>query len=346
MKKIVALLLALMMLLSLAACAKEEAPADEPADDAVDAPADEPADSDDAADSENTWKVAMINLTDGSEDCYLCVKTFADTVQTDEFAKRVGHEVEAIMLDSQMDLEKQQNLVEQLIMQDVDQIFLIGVDTDGNTTAVEACNEAGIPIFMVATTASGGDYTFVGWDEYDFGVFQGEWAAENLPENCKICYADGTSGRETFEKREAGFKDVIAEKRPDCEIISTQAAEGTTAEETMQITEDWITQYGDDIGCIVTPSPNMGQGAVEALKASDMLDDVIVLSCVSAGSWDAELVRDGSFDYGIVIGFDVLGELCADIAARCYLGEDIAESESIQFFDATPETIGNYYPAA
>ena len=44
-------------------------------------------------------------------------------------------------------------------------MFLVGVDKAGSTTAVEACNKAGVPVFMVASESEGGEYKFVGFNK-------------------------------------------------------------------------------------------------------------------------------------------------------------------------------------
>lgn len=347
MKKFIALLLALLMVFSLAACASGGDSKDNTDTKDNSSDADTSKDNSASADSDKAYKIGWVNLSDNDENCYLATTTFADIVTGADFASAIGYDgtVDVITCDSQMDLETQTNLVENLITEGCDLIYLIGCDTEGNTVCVNACNDAGIPIFMVATTASGGDYTFVGWDEYNYGVYQANWAAENFPENAKVCYMDGTSGREAFDKREAGFKDVIAEKRPDIEIMSTQAAENTSAEEAMQITEDWITQYGDDIDAIVTQSNLTVLGVVEALKAAGMENDVIIVGGIHCGTWDVDLIREGIENYGVYVGFDTLGKLCADIAERWYKGETINSEEMIEFYDVTPDNINEYFPA-
>ena len=62
--------------------------------------------------------------------------------------------------------------METLLTKGLDMMFIIGVDTEGNTTSVEACNKEGIPVFMVGTEASGGDWKFVGFDETELGKFR------------------------------------------------------------------------------------------------------------------------------------------------------------------------------
>ncbi|MGI6175549.1 MAG: sugar ABC transporter substrate-binding protein [Christensenellales bacterium] len=348
MKKFVCVMLTLLLCVSLlAACGGDNADSgvtDSAAPEKSDAP--ETDDTTKPAENDRTYKVGYVNLSDNDENCYLATMTCKEICESDAFKEAVGapQNIEVVALDSQLDVQKQQTAVENLITQQVDMIFLIGADTEANTTAVKACNEVGIPIFMVATTASGGDYSFLGWDEYEYGAMQARWAVDNLPEGTNICYMDGTSGREAFDKREAGFKDIMEAERPDCVFLSTQASENTTAEESMQITEDWITQFGADLECVVTQSNNTVIGAIEALKAANMIDDVIVLGGIHVGTWDVEMLRKGEQDYAVSVSFGTLGELCADVAQRCYNGEPIEKEEMMELYHITIDNVDEYFP--
>lgn len=101
------------------------------------------------------YRVGFVNIDNADNCCYPAMQKFVEYVESDEFAKSVGADkVEAITADSAKDIEKQTTNVETLLSKGVDMMFIIGVDTQGNTTAVNACNEEGIPVFMVGTEAS------------------------------------------------------------------------------------------------------------------------------------------------------------------------------------------------
>ena len=173
--------------------------------------------SDDAAaaeeggEKEYVYRVGFVNIDNADNCCYPAMQKFVDYVQSDEFAESVGADkVEALTADSAKDIEKQTTNVETLLSKGVDMMFIIGVDTEGNTTAVQACNNEGVPVFMVGTEASGGEWKFIGFDETELGMRQGEWCAKNLPENANICYLQGTPGREAAVLREEGFMEGIS----------------------------------------------------------------------------------------------------------------------------------------
>ena len=285
---------------------------------------------------EYVYCVGFVNIDNGDTACYPAMQKFIEYVESDEFAKSVGADkVEALTADSAKDIEKQTTNVETLLSKGVDMMFIIGVDTEGNTTSVKACNEEGIPVFMVGTEASGGEWKFVGFDEVELGKRQGEWCAENLPENSNICYLQGTPGREASVQREEGFMQGI-ESRDDLTVLSSQTGDFDAAT-AMQVTEDWIQTHGEKINCIVSANSTMIAGAIEALKAAKMNEDVTSVGVVHLGAEDGYPIQDGDEDYAIFVSWPSIGTLCGEIAERVYKGEEIDERTNIELEDMTAE---------
>lgn len=285
---------------------------------------------------EYVYRVGFVNIDNGDTACYPAMQKFVEYVESDEFAKAVGADkVEALTADSAKDIEKQTTNVETLLSKGVDMMFIIGVDTEGNTTSVKACNDEGIPVFMVGTEASGGEWKFVGFDEIELGKRQGEWCAENLPENANICYLQGTPGREASIQREEGFMQGIA-SRDDLTVLSSQSGDFDAAT-AMQVTEDWIQTHGEKIDCIVSANSTMIAGAIEALKAARMNDQVTSVGVVHLGAEDGYPIPDGDEDYAIFVSWPSIGTLCGEIAERVYKGEEIDERTNIELEDMTAE---------
>ncbi|MFC1551842.1 substrate-binding domain-containing protein, partial [Candidatus Latescibacterota bacterium] len=75
------------------------------------------------------------------------------------------HNVRLVVTESQANLAKQINAVEDLMQRGVDILVLNPIDAKGIIPAVEAANEAGIPVLIVDTDALGGDkLSFIGSD--------------------------------------------------------------------------------------------------------------------------------------------------------------------------------------
>jgi ABC-type sugar transport system substrate-binding protein len=287
------------------------------------------------------YRVGFVNIADRDPVCYPSMLKFADRMQSPELLAKVGvDKIEVLTADSDLNIERQTSNVETMLTNGVDIIFIIGVDTEGNTVAVEQCNAAGVPVFMVGTEASGGEWKFIGFNETELGRKQGEWCAANLPQNTNICYLQGVPGREAALLREQGFREGIAD-RNDLRIISAQTGLFEVAR-AMQVTEDWIQAYGNSIGSIVAADSQMITGSIEALKAAQMINNVITCGVVQLGTWDADPIREGTEDYAVFVYWPSIGTLCADIAAEYYLGNEIAESAYIELFDVTPANYTQY----
>lgn len=283
------------------------------------------------------YRVGFANIDDSDNCCYPAALKFKEYVESEEFAKSIGvDKVETLLTDSAGDIEKQTTNVETMLTKGVDMMFIIGVDTEGNTTAVEQCNAEGVPVFMVGTEASGGIWKFVGFDETQLGQGQGKWCADNLPENTKICYLEGTPGREAAVLRKEGFLDGIAQ-RDDLEVLSSQTGDFDT-ETAMQVTEDWIQAYGDDIGCIVAADGKMITGACEAVKAAALGDQVTTCGVVSVED-DAYLIEQGDEDYAIFVYWPSIGTLCGEIAEKVYKGEQVDARTNIELQNMTKDNV-------
>ena len=287
------------------------------------------------------YKVGYSNLADSDENCYISSSTFKEVVESDDFAEAVGHKVSVEWTDSDGDITKQTTNVETLLAKGVDIMFLVGVDKAGSTTAVEACNKAGVPVFMVASESEGGEYKFVGFNEEACGVVQGEYVAEHAEEGDKICYLTGTPGTENTVLREEGFLEGL-KSRDDLEVISTQSGD-FSAEDAMQVTEDWVQAYGDEIDWIVTQDNKMGQGVVEVLKAANMLDKVRISSWIVPGTWDAEYLKNDDVEHAVYVSFKTLGETGAKVCEKFYKGEDIEDRTYMDLYSVTKDNYSEFF---
>lgn len=290
---------------------------------------------------DHAYKVGVINVDDADENCFLAFDTFRKVITSPEFTEKIGQEVTVEWTSSDLDVAKQMSNAEILISKGVDCIFMVGCDNDSSTSVVEAANKAGVDMFMVASEATAGEYKFIGFNEYDCGYHQGKYIADAAEETTKVCILEGVEGRSATIERGEGINDALA-TNDKIEILSQQTGE-FTAEKAMQVTEDWIQAYGDDIDWIICEDNKMGQGAVEVLKAANMMDSIRISSWIVGGTWDADLMRDGYVDYAIDVSFEVLGDTMAEVLENYYKGGTVEERTFMELFDITPENFDEYF---
>ena len=344
-KRVLAMLMATMMAVGMLAGCGGQSDSGEGSATSDNETAEESGSGEEAQDSKGNgdflYKVGYSNLADSDENCNLSGSTFKEVVESEAFAEAVGHKVSVEWTDSDNDITMQTSNVETLIAKGIDVLFLVGVDAAGNTTAVEACNKAGIPVFMVASTSEGGDWKMVGFNEFDCGKVQGEYVAENAKEGDKICYMTGTAGTENTVLREEGFLEGLS-SRDDVEIISTQSGE-YSAETAMQVTEDWVQAYGDEIDWIVTQDNQMAQGVIEVLKASNMIDKVRISSWIVPGTWDAEYIKNGESEHAVYVSFVTLGQTAAEVCEKFYKGEEIPDETYMELQSVTIDNYSDFF---
>lgn len=228
-----------------------------------------------------------------------------------EYGEEHKDEVELQILNAQGDVNVQLTNVDQLINSKVKAIVLWPRDVDALTPAVEAANAAGIPVVCVNTRTNGGEYIYVGSDDYQAGIIQGEWLAENLPENAKFCYPMGPIGHSGQIGRKKGLNEVLAEKRPDVEMLAEQTAEWDRAK-AMNITDDWLKSF-PEVSAIVSQNDNMALGAIEAVRTADKLDSIIVVG-TDATEEACNSIKAGDLSMSVFQNARNQGYCSADVA--------------------------------
>jgi len=183
-------------------------------------------------------------------------------------------EIELIVLDAKGDVNTQISNVEQLINSKVDAILLWPYERDPLTVAVENANAKNIPVVCVNTTAGGGDFIYVGSDDVEAGRIQGEWLAENLPQDATYVYIMGPIGHSGQIGRKEGLEEVLSQKRPDIKKVAEQAGDWDRAKG-LSITEDYLKSF-PNLTAVVSQNDNMALGAVEALRTANLLGKIMV----------------------------------------------------------------------
>ena len=124
-----------------------------------------------------------------------------------------AHGDELISLDPQNSNEKQISLVEDIIMQGVVAMFINPVDREGILPALDALKEADIPIFGFDTEVADMSYlvSYAGSDNYNAGYVCGLDLLEKCPEGGDIIVLDSPTMQSVVD-RTNGFLDAIKDK--------------------------------------------------------------------------------------------------------------------------------------
>lgn len=143
-----------------------------------------------------------------------------------EEAEKAG--VEVVISDAQLNAAQQISSVENLIAQKVDVILLNAVDSKAVVPAVEAANKAGIPVICLDVMAEGGDIaSFIASNNKAAGEMGGEFIAKKLGGKGKVVILDGPP-ISSFQERAAGFETTL-KKHAGIQIVQRiNAVENST----------------------------------------------------------------------------------------------------------------------
>jgi ribose transport system substrate-binding protein len=270
MKKLLSVVIAVVLVSALLmACTAQPATSGDPepaAEPAAEEPAAEPAAEEPAADSDDTITIGFSNWSRGFE-------FYTDMeVGLQEKADELG--IEIIMQDPDGDLAEQTKQLENYIARGVDGVIVVPIDSEASADEIKMVNDAGIPLITIDIAATGGGevLSHIASDNYLGGVLAAEFMGEELGGAGTVAIINNPTITPLID-RENGFKDTLAEKYPDIEIVSVQSGE-SQREKGLEVAEN-ILQKETDLGGIFGVNDMMALGALQAVQAKNM-DTVVI----------------------------------------------------------------------
>lgn len=272
----------------------------------------------------NNEKPYIIGFSNLNDIYPYCIK-FRDYLV--EFAEAEGMKV--LIADGAGDANTQNGQIDNFILQGADIVTAITIDLDASVPAVNAAENAGLPFISYLTNVrdnAGYDgYIYIGSENYEAGLLQGQYLAEVLPENAKILYQTGNPNDSQYNARKQGLLDGLKD-RTDVEIV----AEVTTMNQKDQgitVMEDWMQVY-DKIDCVVAQNDDSILGAIEAMKAANRLEGVITVGL--DGSDDAlASIKAGELTMSVLQDAKGQAEAAVEIFKKIRDGVDPATIEDV-----------------
>ncbi len=315
MKKLLALVLSLGMMFSLAACGGGEEAAE-----GGDAPA------------EGALKVGYsINSMNDTWQTYLAAAV-------EEGVKAKGMEFE--LQDAQEDAIKQQDQINAMIANGINALVVIAVDTSAAEPIIKAADDAGIPLLFVNRNPFGeeappANVFYTGVDEPIAGQMQAEYLA-TISDGGNVGILQGLLSNDAAIKRTAGFGDALGE---EFTIVATEVADWQR-DKAITVVENMLTAYGDDLNVIVANNDEMALGAVNALEKAGR-DDILVLG-VDGTPDGLAAIKDGGLACSVFQSAPLMGEQAVTIIDNALNG---VEQDAVQHVDwslITPENVDEF----
>ncbi|WP_017187509.1 ribose ABC transporter substrate-binding protein RbsB [Alkalibacillus haloalkaliphilus] len=230
--------------------------------------------------------------------------------------------VDITVVDAQDDAATQLSSIEDLIQQEVDVLVVNPTDSEAVVSAVEAANEADIPVVTVDRSADGGEVVaHIASDNVAGGEMAGDFIIEQLGGEGNVVELEGIPGSSAARERGEGFHNAVGAE-DGIEVVAEQPADFDRAEG-LTVMEN-IIQSGQEFDAVFAHNDEMALGAVRALESAGM-DDVIVVG-FDATDDAVEAVEAGEMDATIAQQPIEIGEQGVETAI------DIANGEAVEDF--------------
>ena len=223
--------------------------------------------------------------------------TFSQAVTSgiEDYVKQAYPNVELLVGDGEQDVNRQVQLAENFITQGVDVLMLSSSDSDGCVVICETARQNNVPLVVVNSDVACPevDHFFAGSDHYYSGQLQAEYLIDNVDdsETLNLCYLGGTNGFTHAKLRREGVFETLDKAGFNYNLLSDQEGK-YLRDKAMEITEDWIIQFGEDIDIIVAVNDEMAMDAMQSLQAAG-INDVIICG-IDVNQDTREAVKDGS----------------------------------------------------
>jgi ribose transport system substrate-binding protein len=250
-------------------------------------------------------------------------------------AKKEGAEL--IISDAQDDAATQQDDVQNYVTQQVDAILVNPVDSESIVPAVQAANQAGIPVIALDRGASGGEIaTLIASDNVEGGRMAGKELIE-LVGSGPVAQLEGIPGASPTRDRGQGFEEVI-NGQDAVELVASQTANFDRAEG-LNVTEN-IMQSNPEIKGIFAQNDEMALGAVRALGNRAGTDVKIV---GFDGVEDAlKAVQSGKMNATVAQQPDRIGSLGVENAIKVIDGESVEKNIPVPVKLVTKENVSEF----
>ena len=177
----------------------------------------------------------------------------AGAIKAEQELKAAGLDVEVIWKGplKEDDRESQIRVVEDFVTLGVSGIVLAPLDDMALRVPVKNAVDYGIPVVIIDSGLNSDDYTsFVSTDNYIGGRKGGQRLAEILGGKGKVIMLRYQEGSASTMKREQGFLDVLKEKYPEIEVVSSNQYGGATTESAYLASESLLSPLRQSDGSL------------------------------------------------------------------------------------------------
>lgn len=260
-----------------------------------------------------------------------------------EAAKRLNVDLVVQAADREIDVERQMQIIENLIQTKVDALCITPSGSREVVPAIAKANQAGIPVLIVDTKVDAKAAqelkvkctTFIGSDNFQGGLLAGQYIAKKFQAPTNIAILEGIPGHETHDSRLKGFLEGI-KSAPQIKVVASQPA-NTERDQGYNVFQNML-QSNPDIKALFATNDMMALGAVEAITAAGLNGKITVIG-FDAVEEARKSIREGRLEGSIAQFPDEMGRLAVENALLAIQGKSIPENIPVKISLITKENV-------
>ena len=259
-----------------------------------------------------------------------------------------------VVQDGKNDQAEQTNQINNFITDQVDVMILNLVQSSSAPQITDLCNEAGIPVVYINRqpdetesdrwAAEGIKATYVGADARQSGTFQGEEILEtanggDINGDGKVSYIMVQGDPENVDAQyitEYSIK-ALTDAGTEVEELLLQRGDWDQAKG-QQITQDALTQFGDQVEVVFCNNDAMALGAKQAIEAAGrVVNEDIYLVGVDALTDAVQSVVEGKYTGTVFNDHFGQAQTAAQMAVKYLKGEEVDPINMVDYVKVTAD---------
>ncbi len=261
----------------------------------------------------------------------------------EEAAERLSVNLIVQAAEREVDVEKQMQIIENLIQRKVDVICVSPSGSKEIVPAIVKANKANIPVLIVDTRvdaetlqeAGARIAAFIGSDNVEGGRIAGEYIVKKLEGQGKVAVLEGIPGHETGDARLKGFHQAV-DHESGIEIVVSQTA-NWERDQGFNVFQN-ILQSNPEVQALFACNDMMALGAIEAIAAARKSGEIIVVG-FDAVEDARESIQKGEMEGSIAQYPSAMGKLAVETAVDIINGQTVSEFISTKIELITKEKL-------
>jgi ribose transport system substrate-binding protein len=334
-KKLLGLLLVLAMVSMMFAGCGATTPSTEPSvapseeQSASEAPVE--SESAEAPAEETTYDVVFIAQSMSNESQAFASKMF------EKHAAEFGLNVS--IMDGKADPALEAQLVTTAIAQGAKAIFVNPNDINGIVPSLMAAKEAGLVVCMFSSDLGADNQQYrdfyVGANDIEAGKAAAETFIKQFPDGANIVEIGGQSGHDAQIKRHDGFMEGLEGSKIN--LLETQNCAAWATNDCLDIMQDFIVKYGDEIDGIFCHWDNGATGIIQALQNAGL--EIPFLVAVDGNRAGFDQVKAGTEAVSLAQNFETMATDSLGLCRKVLDGETVEPVNYIVWETVSAETI-------